>query len=484
VSPPRSTLRVWARIYAIALVIALTVTVGGLVGVNVVIDRKINSIERVENLDLDENTDPGEPANFLLIGSDTRAFVENEVQEETFGDEASTGGQRSDTLMIVHVDPDARTGLLVSFPRDLLVEIPGVGTSKINAAFNQGPQKVVDTIESNFDVPVHHYLEIDFASFEGIVNAVGGVPVFFPAPGRDKVTGFEIGDYFGWLPGCHELNGTTALAYVRARSYEQLVDGEWEQDPTADIGRIERQQAFMRRLATEAVRKSLANPLAANRIADKSLAELKADEGLSRGDVNKLIQAFRRVDPNDPNSIEMVTVPFEGSGADLELDEELAAPLLARLRELAPPPAPAEGPSPATIRVRVFNGSGVNGAAAQTSAALQDQGFQSGGTGNNPDGNVGETQVRYRPGSEGLAEVVKGYLGGVGELVADDSIVEADVLLVIGSDFDGVTAPAGGAPAGPATTAAPAPSASPPASTPADGKRAAGDETGQPATAC
>lgn len=474
VSTAGSGVRAWVRTYLVALSVATTVTVGGLAGVNFLYDQKVKNIERVD-VTVDENTDPAEPANFLLIGSDTRDFVDTAEEEEAFGDEADAGGQRSDTIMVVHVDPAHRKGLLVSFPRDLLVEIPGLGEQKINSAYNEGPQKVIETVQTFFDIPIHHYLEVDFASFGAIVDAVGGVDIYFSSAGRDKKTGFD-NLTFGWKPGCYELNGGQALAYVRSRNYEENIDGEWVADPTGDIGRITRQQTFMRRLAADAVLTALDNPLKANRIADKSLAELKADRGLSRTDINKLIQAFRKVDPNDPNSIEMVTFPFDDTGELFEGQSvlypnmEAAEPLLNRLRELVTPTEETtgpEGPAPSTIRVRVFNGSGVNGAAADTAAALGDHGFQGGGTGNNPDGNVDKTEVRYRPGSEPKAKVVQALLTGGAELVEDDSIVEADVLLILGEDFDGVTPPAD---AVPAETAAPetTPSTAAPESTPED----------------
>jgi LCP family protein required for cell wall assembly len=478
VSTARSGVRAWLMTYLIALGVAGTVTVGGLAGVNFLYDQKVKNIERVD-VKVDENTDPAEPANFLLIGSDTRAFVSTPEEEEAFGDETDAGGQRSDTLMVVHVDPAERKGLLVSFPRDLLVEIPGMGESKINAAYNEGPQKVIDTVQQFFQIPIHHYLEVDFASFGAIVDAVGGVKIYFPFAGRDEKTGFD-NLTFGWQPGCYELNGGQALAYVRSRNYEQNENGEWVPDPTGDLGRIRRQQEFMRRLAADAVLTALDNPLKANRIADKSLAELKADEGLSRTDINKLIQAFRKVDPNDPNSIEMVTFPYEDTGGLFEGQSVLypnmaaAEPLLNRLRELVTPTegaTPPEGPAPSSIRVRVFNGSGVNGAAAETAGALQAHGVQNGGTGNNPDGNIEETEVRYRAGSEAKAKVVQALLPGGGELIADDSIVEADVLLVLGEDFNGVTPPAGAAPAETTATTAP-PDTAAPESTP--------DESGKP----
>jgi polyisoprenyl-teichoic acid--peptidoglycan teichoic acid transferase len=442
------------------------VTVGGLFGVNYVYDQKVKNIERVD-VELTANTDPADPANFLLIGSDTRAFVETAEQEEAFGDPESdeVGGQRSDTIMVVHVDPEARTGLLVSFPRDLVVDIPGEGEAKINAAYNYGPQKVVDTFQENFDIPIHHYLEVDFASFEGIVNAVGGVPIYFPAPARDLKTGLSVSFFGAEFPACYELDGTSALQYVRSRAYEQEIDGQWVSDEKYDFGRIERQQAFMRRLASEAVATALSNPLKADRISDEALSELKADEGLSRTDINKLIQAFRRVDPNDPKSIEMVTVQTErdpnyGSLGDVQVFlEEANAPLLARLRTFeAAPTVPEDGPPPSTITVRVLNASGVTGAAADTEASLRDHGFRSGGIGDADD--LDETEIRYRTGSEDKAEVVQSILnGGVGELIEDDTIVEADVQLMIGSDFDGIAPPPQAPPV--ETTAAPDSTAAP-----------------------
>lgn len=451
--------RAWFRTYLVALTTAVTVTVGGLVGVNYVYDQKLDSIERVD-VELTDDTEPGEPANFLLLGSDTREFVETAEAEEAFGSAEEQAGQRSDTIMVVHVDPKARMGLLVSFPRDLLVDIPGIGESKINAAYNDGPQAVVDTIEQNFDIPIHHYLEVDFASFEGIVNAVGGVPVYFDAPARDEKTGLDVAFFGAEYPGCFELDGRVALAYVRSRSYEKNIDGEWIPDNESDLGRIDRQQKFMRRLAAEALAVSLRNPLAANRIADEALAELKADASLSRTDVNKLIQAFRTVDPNDPQSIEMVTFPWNPApnGADLVPDREAAAPLLERLKTFEPPAVPEDGPPPSAIRVAVLNGSDVDGAAADADAALREHGFPSGGIGNTQ--SLSETEVRYRPGSEDKARVVRSILGGdVGTLIEDDTIVEADVALMIGSDFDGVAPVLDAAPPAPEseTTAAPAP---------------------------
>ncbi|HEX5095715.1 MAG TPA: LCP family protein, partial [Acidimicrobiia bacterium] len=97
-----------------------------------------DSIDDATHVDLDL-PDGG---NFLLIGSDTRAFVSDSADEQHFGDPSEQTGQRSDTIMVAHLDPKTKTGLLVSFPRDLWVDVPGLGHAKINAAFNEGPERV------------------------------------------------------------------------------------------------------------------------------------------------------------------------------------------------------------------------------------------------------------------------------------------------------------------------------------------------------
>ncbi len=423
---------------AVALAVAVPVVLGGLVGVNVYIDRKIDDIPRVK-LKTATDTDPGNPANFLLIGSDT--------------------------LMVIHVDPRRRSGFLVSFPRDLAVDIPGMGMQKINAAFNQGPQKVIDTLKQDFNIDIHHYLEVDFESFKGIVDAMGGVPVYLPAPAQDPKSGFEFVP-FGFHPGCYNLDGGNALGYVRSRDMQQLIDGDWRfvDRDAPDLHRIERQQTFLRRLAVEAFHRSVNNPLAANRIADETVPKLKADDSLDRSDINKLIRSFRKVDPNDPNSLQMVTLPTvagpttKALGQIQVLNEPDADLVLAGLRDFGPPPQP-QGPKPAEIRVRVFNGSGASGTATNASSDLQKRGFVAAGVGNHA--RVSVTEVRYRPGSQEKARVVAGYLGGVGRLVEDPTIVEADVLVVVGKDFKAVTAPNAMQPSD--TSAAPAPTAAAPA---------------------
>jgi LCP family protein required for cell wall assembly len=455
--------RVLVGRFSVALVVTVPLVVAGIVGVNVVLDQKVASIPRVR-LKTAQDTSPGDPANFLLIGSDTRAFVQTPQDQQAFGSQDTT--QHSDTLMVVHVDPQQKTGYLVSFPRDLEVDIPGLGRQKINAAFDAGPQKVIDTLAADFNVPIQHYFQVDFESFAGIVDAMGGVEIYLAAPARDAESGFDFVP-FNFHPGCFQLNGGQALAYARSRTMEEYIDGRWQltgQD-APDLHRIERQQSFLRRLGAGAFKQSVDDPLAANRIADKTLPKLKVDNSLTREDINKLITAFRKVDPNDPNSIQMVTLPTvvgpttKSLGSVLDLKQPDAELVLAGLRNFTTGPAQPKGPKPAEIRVGVFNGSGQSGAATTATAELHKQGFVTAGVGNHS--RLSATEVHYRKGSRDKATVVASYLGGAGKLVEDSAVVDADVNVLLGTNFKTIMPPPNAtAPTDTTPTSTPAPSTS------------------------
>ena len=144
----RSVVRAFSRRYVIALGVAVAVMVGSVVAVNYVIDTKLNNVKRVA---VKTAPAPSQGANYLLLGSDTRAFVKNKTQQNAFG---NPGTVNSDTMMVVHVEPGSKKTLIVSFPRDLWVNIPGMGMNKINAAFGVGPDKVVQTLKADFNIDI------------------------------------------------------------------------------------------------------------------------------------------------------------------------------------------------------------------------------------------------------------------------------------------------------------------------------------------
>lgn len=317
------SLRAFLHRLITAFVAAVVLTTVLIAGAYADAARKVSKIPRVA-------IDPSvlqAGGNFLLIGSDSRAFVNDPQDAEHFGNAQQQVGQRSDTIMVAHVDDRTGTALLVSFPRDLWVAIPGIGHAKINAAFNAGPQRVIETIEQDFDIPVSHYLQVDFAGFRNIVNAIGSVPIYFPAPARDLKSGLNVR-----TAGCKNLTGDAALAYVRSRYYESYENGRWRVDGTSDLGRIKRQQYFLRTLAREALHTSVNAPWKAPDILDKMLANLQRDPELGLSALRAFAYAFHGNTPDVPT----FTLPAHPQNIDgqaaLLLDEAEAAPILARLR--------------------------------------------------------------------------------------------------------------------------------------------------------
>jgi LCP family protein required for cell wall assembly len=417
----------------IALGVTFVLVTSALLVGNRVIDDKISDIPRIAGLELPDG--PGEAGNFLVIGSDSRSGVD----AAHFGTEEETGPPKSDTLMVIHVDPESKKSLLVSFPRDLEVQVPGHGEALINSAFNEGPQKVIDTLRDNFNIPINHYVEINFTAFTGIVDAVGKIPVFFPAPARDEFSGLNI-----TTPGCVQLDGNQALEYARSRHlqyYDAETDSWNDASPRADLDRITRQQNFIRKLADVAARKSGSNPLTALDVADAIIPKLQFDESLSKQDIFQLVNTFRKVNPNDDSAVEMVTMPVEdaGDGAHLKLKQPDADAVLSRLRTFGEPKGDFSKLLPAQVRVRVLNGSAVEGAAGQALAGFQRYSFAPAGTGNTDA--LESTEIHYRPGNENKALLVASYMQGVGHVVADPDISDADVVVEIATDFAGVKAP-------------------------------------------
>jgi LCP family protein required for cell wall assembly len=376
--------------------------------------------------------------NYLFIGSDSRSFIKSAADAQRYGNPETQTGQRSDTIMVAHIDPGKSSGALVSIPRDLWVDIPGHGTSKINAAFSYGgPQLAIRTIEQNFHIPISHYLEVDFAGFRDIVNAIGSVPIYFPTPARDKYSGLMI-----TTPGCHNLKGLEALAYVRSRYYQYETHGTWQYDPTSDLGRIQRQQYFIRSLAQAAIRSLLHHPFSINNVANKSVAALTRDKKLNASDLRALVRAFRS---SDRGAYPMWTLPATGAYRDgqsvLLLDTQQAAPMLARLRSNGPSSAVPDIPA-SSVRLTVKNGSGVAGEASTVLAELHTLGFQIAAAASDADrSDYAITEVRYAPGEEKKGQLVLAYLDGAGRLVEQHSATGADVVVVLGRDFSRVNTP-------------------------------------------
>ena len=400
--------------------------------------------------------DPGRPMNVLLVGSDSRAEISAE-EEAQFGTEGQVGSQRSDTIIILHVDPDAEKARLMSIPRDLSVPISGGGSKaprRINTAFAEGPEVLIATLRDQLGIEIDHYAQVDFNGFRGIVDAIGGVEMYFPSPVRDTVSGLNIAN-----PGCVHLDGDSALAFVRSRNYQYQDGGRWRVDPTADIGRIERQQTFIRRVIGKASQVGR-NPVRLNSIINSAVPNVKIDKAFSTKDMLRLAKRFRSL---EADAVEMLPLPTvqarEGGAAVLKLKQPEAGQIIERFVGLAEPEAQPAGPPPkvlpGTVSVRVLNGTGTGGEAGTTAQALRKANFSVAATGDADQFGYKRTTIRYAKGQLPKAQLLQAYVEGATQLTEDTALRGGDLVLVTGAGFQGIRGAPGTAPATPATTAAP-----------------------------
>jgi LCP family protein required for cell wall assembly len=269
---------------------------------------KYLSIERIDDLGVDTAA-RDEPRNYLVVGSDERDLAE----------ESGVEGQRSDTLMVVRVDPAAGQASTLSIPRDLVVPIAGTGESdRINSAYAVDRATVVDTVRDALDIEVHHYVEVDFTSFESLVDALGGVDIWVEQAIKDEASGLFVEDL-----GCVSLDGETALAFVRSRHLQYMTEvGTWsDPDPSADLGRVDRQQVFVRQAVAEALAQVKANPARLPEMVDVATGAVAIDDKMSVRDLVAIAQAMSDVDPSDHRSLSLPVVE-RGDGATLGLAED------------------------------------------------------------------------------------------------------------------------------------------------------------------
>ncbi len=207
--------------------------------------------------------------NVLIVGVDDRSTLPDDW-EDNFG---SFAGRRTDVMILAHVVPGESIQML-SIPRDLKADIAGHGTNRINASYVLGgPNLLVETIQSETGIPIHHYVEIDFAGVGAVVNSLGGVTLDFTYPGRDTVSGFET------EAGRHTLNGEQAVAYARSRHYQILKNGEWQGTSGGDISRTGRQQEILIAMFDQVTSPSAAFNLPS--FLPTFADQITADEGLS-----------------------------------------------------------------------------------------------------------------------------------------------------------------------------------------------------------
>ena len=272
-----------------------------------------------------ETFPPVEPGakNFLITGADNNSCIDpDSPYAPAFGDRTNIG-ERSDTIMMWRVNPSTSQVAVLSFPRDLFVDIAGTSRKgRINEAYERdNPQKLIDTIYQNFGINTDHFVQVDFCAFRTLVDAVGGVAVPFVTPVRDPNTGLNVTE-----PGCFTFNGDHALAYARSRKLQWLDEnGEWQQDPTSDLGRISRQQDFLRRTVSELLAKGAYNPDVAGGLIETVSEYIVTDPGLTPRKMLEFAGVLSGVDPSaittyqitaDPRTIQGNAVLVPSLGGD------------------------------------------------------------------------------------------------------------------------------------------------------------------------
>jgi LCP family protein required for cell wall assembly len=259
--------------------------------------------------------------NFLITGADNNSCLDpNSPYASAFGDR-STMGARSDTVMIMRVDPSTKQAAVLSFPRDLWVDIAGRGSKqRINTAYvKNDPQRLIDTIYQNFGIGIDHFIQIDFCAFRTIVNGLGGVAVPFTFPARDQNTGLNVPVGGG---ACFTFDGDHALAYVRSRKYQYKdTNGKWKTDPVGDLGRVSRQQDFLRRVLSAAIDRGVTDPSVARSLIKAAQQNVAVDRNLTVDRMLEFVGVLRNFEPGGVASYQIESKGAKVGGASVLLPQ-------------------------------------------------------------------------------------------------------------------------------------------------------------------
>jgi len=272
--------------------------------------------------------------NYLVVGSDNREGLSKEqLKKLRVGGVKVAAGGRSDTMLLVHISKSRDTAFIVSLPRDTLVTIPAhtsqdgkssipARPGKLNAAFAYGGAPLlIQTIEGMTELKIDHYVEISFAGFVGVVDALGGIQVCSKVPINDPKSHLVM------AAGTHTLDGVEALKYVRTRDF----------DGRGDIGRMERQQKFVSAVIRKATSSgTLLNPIKLANFYSATISTVKMDSSVNKDDLLTLAKQMRNL---SSGNVRTLTVPlsdpngrYPGLGSVVIWDSTLAPELWTRIK--------------------------------------------------------------------------------------------------------------------------------------------------------
>lgn len=403
--------------------------------------------------------------NILLIGSDTRVGVNGQI-----GGTAGIAGARSDTIILVHIAPGARSVDVVSIPRDSVVPIlrctPEGGTSgqsaqpsysveQINATYAfGGPGCLWETVEQTTGIHINDFVELTFSGFEHLINALHGVSVCLPEAVDDPLSGLNLS------AGVHHVQGREALAFWRTR--EDLGTG-------SDPQRIQRDQFLMASLFQGIEQSSLLkSPATMLSVIDTltSHQDIVTDSGMTASVMLRIGEALRGL---KGNAVQFVTVPWttytgnaqwisssespnSGNPNWVQWVQPQANALFSSIAHDTSLPKAGKSPassvetvSPADVRVQVLNGSHTQGLAAATSESLSQRGFTVVGPPGDAAANTYTSSViEYSsaaelPEAQTLAKVI-----GNATLQQDPNLTGTTLQLILGSTFTSLASASNG----------------------------------------
>jgi polyisoprenyl-teichoic acid--peptidoglycan teichoic acid transferase len=426
-SPPGRRSRRWRRAVVGLVALAVIVVAAGVVYVwNLERSIRHTHVEHLSDTSL-HGAEAG-TENVLIVGSTDRCGLK--IQSPVFGSCADgVNGINSDVIMILHLDPHKKTLSLLSIPRDTFIpDARSTGPNKVDAGLYQGPSQLVDAIQTDFGIPIRHYVELNFDGFQGVVNALGGVRMYFPEPVYDANSGLDIR-----TPGCQHLSGYVALEVVRARHLQYKPPSvrtsnplTWPQDPESDLSRIRRDHEFLRVLAEAVAKQGLTNPLTDQQLISALLPQMRVDQTFSLSDMVDMVTTYHKVKPTsvaqftlpvsvDPSlsylydGVNYGNVAFPSQPQDREIIQQFLG-----LDSRTDTRTGTRLPASSKVTVTVMNGTGENRQAANISNGLTALGFQVTRTGDaNRQNPVAETVVYYAtPADQAGAQAVLGALNG------------------------------------------------------------------------
>jgi len=358
---------------------------------------------------------PHDPVNILVLGSDRR----NDIA----GDKG-----RSDTIMLVRIDPGTKSISMLSIPRDLRVEIPGWGTDRINAAYSDGgPALSVATFKQLTGLPVDHFIDINFIGFVDVVDYLGGIYLDVDRQyyNNTAVTGYSSID----IPaGYQRLDGRDALAFVRYR-HDQL--GDW--------GRMQRQQMFLRELRRQALRwgNVFKFPKLISIVGHNTISDISSVKQLL-----SLVQLTLGVNTSHIYQTHLVGEPIVVGGADeLQASSAEVAAVVDQFTHPTRPPVQkpkGETQPKSTFGVAVVNGGAAAGSAASVASQLATQGYTTTVAGNAVQGDTRATLVYATQGFVGNAHAVAAMMPPSRVVIVPRAPgVQTGVTVVLGASYTG-----------------------------------------------